>query len=100
HTRCLSDWSSDVCSSDLVTGLPSTPSRKAMRQPQASRAWVKPFNIVDRSYTKGRGSPCHGGVRVVSGRPAYNKLLMSLSKRSFEIGRASCRERGGIWLGD
>src|SRR5947199_6923978 len=30
HTRCLSDWSSDVCSSDLVTGLaqaaaPATP---------------------------------------------------------------------------
>src|SRR5262245_63487003 len=23
HTRCLSDWSSDVCSSDLITGLSS-----------------------------------------------------------------------------
>src|SRR5436853_2528523 len=23
HTRCLSDWSSDVCSSDLVTFLPA-----------------------------------------------------------------------------
>src|SRR5262245_65761930 len=22
HTRCLSDWSSDVCSSDLSTGMP------------------------------------------------------------------------------
>src|SRR5205814_5482929 len=25
HTRCLSDWSSDVCSSDLVTGTVSLP---------------------------------------------------------------------------
>src|SRR5262245_3435008 len=24
HTRCLSDWSSDVCSSDLTHGMPAT----------------------------------------------------------------------------
>src|SRR5205814_4236178 len=23
HTRCLSDWSSDVCSSDLTAGVPA-----------------------------------------------------------------------------
>src|SRR5262245_64417594 len=27
HTRCLSDWSSDVCSSDLGDGLDSRPDR-------------------------------------------------------------------------
>src|SRR5205814_7484846 len=25
HTRCLSDWSSDVCSSDLFLGQPAAP---------------------------------------------------------------------------
>ena len=32
--------------STTVTGLPSTPSRKAMRQPQARRACVKPFSML------------------------------------------------------
>src|SRR5215475_5137718 len=31
-------------STTTVTGLPSTPSRNVMRQPQASRACVNPFN--------------------------------------------------------
>ena len=36
-----------TCSSTTtVTGLPSTPSRKPMRQPQASRACVNPFNMT------------------------------------------------------
>src|SRR5262249_10510377 len=36
-----------------VTGLPSTPSRNAMRQPHARRACVKPFNIQLGSYHAG-----------------------------------------------
>src|SRR5205814_3730128 len=43
HTRCLSDWSSDVCSSDLRT----------------ARCWRSPV----------RGLPCAGGARA---RPAYD----------------------------
>ena len=31
-------------------GLPSTPSRKPMRQPHARRACVNPFNILKGSY--------------------------------------------------
>ena len=33
----------DFSSTTTVTGLPSTPSRNVMRQPQARRAWVNPF---------------------------------------------------------
>src|SRR3954468_11682916 len=40
----------DFSSTTTVTGLPSTPSRKAMRQPQARRACVNPFNIASESY--------------------------------------------------
>src|SRR5258705_11257929 len=32
HTRCLSDWSSDVCSSDLTTGLPDSSYVHAVRE--------------------------------------------------------------------
>ena len=39
-----------------VTGLPSTPSRNMMRQPQASRACVNPFNIWLPSYHGARAS--------------------------------------------
>src|SRR6188768_865857 len=34
-----------LSSTTTVTGLPSTPSRNVMRQPQARRACVKPFSI-------------------------------------------------------
>src|ERR1044072_51502 len=37
-----------------VTGLPSTPSRNAIRQPQARRAWVKAFNMMFGSYYRRR----------------------------------------------
>ena len=48
-------------STTTVTGLPSTPSRKAMRQPQASRACVNPFSIPRSSYHGGpAGSASRG----------------------------------------
>src|SRR4029079_16802975 len=40
----------DFSSTTTVTGLPSTPSRNAIRQPQARRACVNPFNIASESY--------------------------------------------------
>jgi hypothetical protein len=39
------------CSTTTITGLPSTPSRNPIRQPQARRACVKPFNIVEDDHT-------------------------------------------------
>src|SRR5205814_6647097 len=39
HTRCLSDWSSDVCSSDLTASVLIRPPRKAN---STRAAWVKP----------------------------------------------------------
>src|SRR5205814_4312637 len=69
HTRCLSDWSSDVCSSDLA-------SRRFARFTQATSK-INP-TMPARTY-KGR----------------ENRARKSLAKplRTGEIGRASCRER-------
>src|SRR5207245_5847679 len=75
HTRCYRDWSSDVCSSDLVSSVTSTASgsgpAKALDVPatsESSTSW--------RPASRSR----RGGLPGASSR---------------EIGRASCRERGG-----
>src|SRR5262245_63779735 len=81
HTRCLSDWSSDVCSSDLepeqlcagraqrgrpVGGLPNTRIRRTR--------CIRP--------------PQEGERRGIAGR-----RNQAAHRRGNEIGRASCRER-------
>src|SRR5205814_9826030 len=40
HTRCLSDWSSDVCSSDLSVGLARVWSARSTDQRQCN--WLAP----------------------------------------------------------
>src|SRR5262245_65655286 len=72
HTRCLSDWSSDVCSSDLS----STPDCRA-------------------SWPNGCSGGNRVGARVHPG--ALGVLLARTQPDRGEIGRASCRERG--WIG-
>src|SRR5205814_8009121 len=92
HTRCLSDWSSDVCSSDLVTG----------------RYAIARFNL------EATGRPSHAGATLSSGRSAIREMArqiiaidgMTTEDCTFsvgivhggqwvncEIGRASCRDR-------
>src|SRR5205814_4220277 len=67
HTRCLSDWSSDVCSSDLsATGL----------------------NIIGLSV--GAQRPLFNWTAAAS---ALLQNIAGCWIRNCEIGRASCRER-------
>src|SRR5205814_6993964 len=79
HTRCLSDWSSDVCSSDLVN---------------------LGFFGANSIYWQARLEPSTSGVP--------NRVLVcyrsaSIDPTTDQIGRASCRERvemsdvGGAW---
>src|SRR5476649_824263 len=60
RSRC--DWSSDVCSSDLLD---------------------RAFDVVLRHVLRLGGS--HG--------PAQTRVTLDVATASFEIGRASCRER-------
>src|SRR5690349_23209566 len=64
HTRSLRDWSSDVCSSDLVTSR----RRADGSTPRRWEEWVKESGTT------------HDGPRNQGNRE--------------QIGRASCRERG------
>src|SRR5258705_13830478 len=54
HTRCLSDWSSDVCSSDLAS----------------SRCYASPSCCMD-AECGGGGGFCDGGTCMCSGGPGY-----------------------------
>src|SRR5205814_6879311 len=95
HTRCLSDWSSDVCSSDLTE--PLVPCRRtaiARAWPgwmQQQRAGIgNGHDRVQRMREVGR----HGGrVQVLEGRDANVRLQ---HRKLIEIGRASCRE--SVWI--
>src|SRR5437899_5146268 len=74
HTRCLSDWSSDVCSSDLGT--------------------VRKIGVRFAALVR-LGDVITCRARVVAKRPPKEgdgPHLVDLEL--WEIGRASCRERG------
>src|ERR1035438_10811733 len=85
HTRCLSDWSSDVCSSDLLdhsiwqyTGTPcngnSCPGWMMLDDNPSTLAVVPGANTVYQQHTDGSiwqytGTPCNsngcGGWRML-----------------------------------
>src|SRR5262245_62453374 len=81
HTRCLSDWSSDVCSSDLdkiivhLTNVEQTP--------DATHGFAVPMKNVMVSLDPGETTT----VEFTVDKPG------SYSFYCTEIGRASCRER-------
>src|SRR5689334_25100072 len=86
HTRWNCDWSSDVCSSDLtayhILGLPIFVRGSEMRHVDKSGTFNRLMIAQDvGSAIKG---PERGDIYFGSG--------------DAEIGRASCRERGWIWV--
>src|SRR5436853_2543367 len=77
HTRCLSDWSSDVCSSDLV-----------------SITLMSLVGLRDMSVIETPPKDRMAIQTVVA--PFDEKLIRSAVEHELErgeIGRASCRER-------
>src|SRR5438093_408845 len=86
HTSLVSDWSSDVCSSDLARSRPALASsgRRVRQRPRQCAAFVQ-------NLSSGKSSNCR--------RPgcARRRLQITCSADPFrEIGRASCRER--VWM--
>src|SRR5205814_4849542 len=97
-TRCLSDWSSDVCSSDLLLAQAS------VDEPLRERAQGLALSSGEAAVAQGLGiSREQLGGR---GQMPSESLLQMRDDRSGrgdgqllagEIGRASCRE--GAWSG-
>src|SRR5205814_5490142 len=84
HTRCLSDWSSDVCSSDL----PPTDGPATARPPARPRAaaTAAPVAIPPRRVPP---SPLLAPEEPM----ARARRMADAGRLDEEIGRASCRER-------
>src|SRR5256885_10768158 len=76
HTRLQGDWSSDVCSSDLVVR-----SRWLARAASRARGWIA--NRIDRGNV--------GAIEEVEG--VSDEIELEAFAERNEIGRASCRER-------
>src|SRR5205814_4489222 len=77
HTRCLSDWSSDVCSSDLGW-------RASRRNSGTS---------VGKGFAGGMKRWNFGGLRATHGASVSHRSIGSTGGRQDQIGRASCRDR-------
>src|SRR2546430_5823586 len=78
HTRFDCDWSSDVCSSDLVGLYPQLPLSEQKL----------PFHIVTFGPLGGAGAL--GDRRLMATTEATAMTMMPTTPK---IGRASCRER-------
>src|SRR5262245_63770054 len=78
HTRCLSDWSSDVCSSDLAWS--------AIGQQVWNIGAPGPMSLPPHLLALTRDAP-----RAPEQRLAPRPIVLDAA--SLEIGRASCRER-------
>src|SRR3546814_9825886 len=75
----ISDWSSDVCSSDLPLVEPAREGREG----QGDRAG----KVLDGTFRRARGN-AHPGDDQSDPRPFVER-----AERPGKIGRASCRER-------
>src|SRR3546814_13216101 len=86
----ISDWSSDVCSSDLDPDV-------SIDVEELAGGAVSGVRRVDVVFTElERGYPIVGELRVFGDGPILElapKLEWSVTEYEYEIGRASCRER-------
>src|SRR5439155_8249139 len=98
HTRWPRDWSSDVCSSDLTVLIAQLMGiRRKTTAPGTSDTPSDMYAIPHRRHT----------AEVVSLPLIWETPLRTGNLRdpngpqvTFEIGRASCRERGEMWVVD
>src|SRR5207249_7173510 len=90
HTRSKRDWSSDVCSSDLIVAG----ERPKLRVDgdivySSAEAVLTPKDTLSIAYS----------VLTENQKKRFeieNELDFSFGIQNLEIGRASCRERGGV----
>src|SRR5206468_8576198 len=94
HTRSDRDWSSDVCSSDLVVGA----FQREVRRLDGNQQMRGRHERVDRQQAKRRRTI--DDDRLVAMTDGLEAILQPKMR---EIGRASCREsvwiaEGEVWL--
>src|SRR5205814_7089336 len=96
HTRCLSDWSSDVCSSDLLLNQCQSQVVATLGEvgPKLQRLLKINHCFVHLPYLEQRIA------KVVPGLDIVRLKFQAFLEVRDQIGRASCRERGSSWEGE
>src|SRR5205814_3178558 len=90
HTRCLSDWSSDVCSSDLLHLLKKEDeATKLIAAYRIGQFDKKQFN----DFYQPLGADSQYVAILAREFPDRMKKLPPTEFEKAQIGRASCRER-------
>src|SRR3546814_17723574 len=104
----ISDWSSDVCSSDLIH-----PSVAALRRISCYALHTPSGNLclrADEPEIEGGGTPPASGSREIPAlrrrdrrEPAHTggiarRARQSIRREPAKLGRGSCRERGGPYV--
>src|SRR3546814_18700732 len=104
----ISDWSSDVCSSDLVAGAFTRAAAGAQEHlGRGARRRLAPLQViavdrraqfVTRPLTEERrellANVADRSLRAARRRSAFGRKPLDLAVYLAAIGRASCRERG------
>src|SRR5207249_8365913 len=95
HTRSKRDWSSDVCSSDLLWAVVNTSNGTGIA------ARIPGLDIAGKTGTaqtiaNSKSEKGQDHAWFASFAPARDPEVVIVV---LEIGRASCRERGGRWVG-
>src|SRR5690554_7065654 len=81
HTRCGRDWSSDVCSSDLLVAIPSAAKDRLREIVEQAKKTGLPVRILP------------GLLEMADGKVSLRQAREVRIEDLLEIGRASCRER-------
>src|SRR5207249_5671250 len=99
HTRSKRDWSSDVCSSDLLASAPWLAEPSGGKEKTGLRGgheYVLIYHNGDpSSVTQEERSTGELNLKDKWGPYRKGREL----RKWGEIGRASCRERGKMWVG-
>src|SRR5205814_5818102 len=91
HTRCLSDWSSDVCSSDLTPQLFLEATRAGEEDPRVEylqKGRKVDVRVADDDVLLGDDPD----ERAIRGDNRYTRHVVVDHQPGHQIGRASCRE--------
>src|SRR5690625_7917723 len=95
HTRWPRDWSSDVCSSDLILACTAGVMLFSGNQ---GMEWTGLYATWDDAGADPQGMFVDG-VAGFAGNIGIPESTAQVFGALIKIGRASCREGGGVWVG-
>src|SRR5207253_6175890 len=93
HTRWPRDWSSDVCSSDLLPFCQEIVLKRNPHYWQKGKPYLDQITFLTVTDTNTRQLQLQGGQEQIDQFPDWQTVNTLKSTPGIKIGRASCRER-------